>query len=71
MHRNFLHFWWLAEKNKQKQHIKKNGKTGENFESVHKVSMAFVAKKIVLLIYDYYQRVAIKFAIYELHFSRR
>ena len=26
-------------------YIKKNGKTGENFESVHKVSMAFVAKK--------------------------
>ena len=45
MHRNFLLFWWLAGKNKQKQHIKKNGKTGENFESVHKVSMAFVVKK--------------------------
>jgi len=26
-------------------YIKKDGKTGENFESVHKVSMAFVAKK--------------------------
>ena len=26
-------------------YIKKNGKTGENFESVHTVSMAFVAKK--------------------------
>lgn len=25
--------------------LQKNRKTGENFESVHKVSMAFVAKK--------------------------
>ena len=51
-------------------YIKKNGKTGENFESVHKVSMAFVVKKMVLSIYGNYQRVAAKIAVSELHFLR-
>ena len=35
----------LSETRKVAYLLQKNRKTGENFESVHKVSMAFVVKK--------------------------
>ena len=51
-------------------YIKKNGKIRRKFRERSQGVYGVCCEKIVLSIYDHYQRVTMKFAISELHFSR-
>ena len=55
---------------KLRNYFKKNRKIRRKFRERSQGVYGVCCEKIVLLIYDYYQRVAMKFVISELHFSR-
>ena len=60
----------MAGRKKQTKAHQEKRKNWRNFRERSQGDYGVCCEKIVFLIYGYYQRVAAKFAISELHFSR-